>query len=100
MSLDRYKAWRVVLGSTHPGVDHNKTFNPMVKSAIVRTTLSLALSWSWSVHHLDVKNAFLHGTLTENVYCSQLYGFVDSTHLGMVCKLNKSLYVVKQTCYA
>jgi hypothetical protein len=44
------------------------------------------------VHQLDVKNAFLHGTLFETVYCSQLAGFVDPSHLQLVC----SLYVLKQ----
>jgi hypothetical protein len=44
---------------------------------------------------LDIKNTFLHGTLTEMVYCSQP-GFVDSTHLVMVCKLNRSFYGIKQ----
>ncbi|WVZ62858.1 hypothetical protein U9M48_012552, partial [Paspalum notatum var. saurae] len=55
-----------------------------------------ALSRSWPVHQLDVKNAFLHGTLTETVYCSQPAGFVDPSRLEMVCRLNKSLYRLKQ----
>jgi hypothetical protein len=48
------------------------------------------------VHQLDVKNAFLHGTLTETVYCSQPAGFVDSSCPDMVCRLNKSRYDLKQ----
>ena len=68
----------------------------MVKPATVRTVLVLALSRSWPVHQLDVKNAFLHGTLLETVYCSQPAGFVDSSRPDMVCRLNKSLYGLKQ----
>jgi hypothetical protein len=48
------------------------------------------------VHQLDVKNAFLHGTLTETIYCSQPTGFVDSSCPDMVYRLNKSLYGLKQ----
>jgi hypothetical protein len=47
------------------------------------------------VHQLDVKNAFLHGTLLEVVYCNQLIEFVVRTHPD-VCRLNKSLYRLKQ----
>jgi hypothetical protein len=43
-----------------------------------------------------MKNAFLHGTPTKTVYCTQSIGFVDPTHPDMVCKLNKSLYGLKQ----
>jgi hypothetical protein len=96
-TLERYKARWVLRGFTHrPGVDYDETFSPVVKSAIVRTVLSLALTHGWPVNQLDVKNAFLHGILTETVYCSQPTGFVDSSRPDMVCRLNKSLYGLKQ----
>ena len=69
-SLDRYKARWVLRGFTQrPDIDYDKTFSPVVKPATVRVVLSLALSQHWPIHQLDVKNAFLHGTLTETVYC-------------------------------
>ena len=77
-------------------MDYDETFSPVVKPATVRTVVSLALSRSWPVHQLDVKNAFFHGTLSETVYCSQPAGFVDSSRPDMVCWLNKSLYGLKQ----
>jgi hypothetical protein len=90
-SLDRYKACWVLQGFTQrPGLDYNKTFSPVVKPATVRTVLTLAVSRGWSVHQLDVKNAFLHGTLSETIYCSQPASFVDPAHPQPVCWLNKS----------
>ena len=96
-SLDRYKARWVLRGFTQrPGLDYDETFSPVVKPVTVRVILSLALSQNWPIHQLDVKNAFLHGTLTETVYCVQPSGFVDSSRPDMVCRLNKSLYGLKQ----
>jgi hypothetical protein len=68
----------------------------VVKPATVCTVLSLAVSRSWPVHQLDVKNVFLHGTLSETVYCSQPTGFIDPAQPDYVCLPNKSLYGLKQ----
>jgi len=96
-TLERYKARWVLRGSTQrPNVDYDETFSPVVKPAIVRTVLLLALTRGWPVHKLDVKNAFLQGVLTKTVYCSQPAEFVDSSRPDMVCRLNKSLYGLKQ----
>jgi hypothetical protein len=73
-SLDCYKArWVLRCFTQRPVVDFDETFNPIVKFAkfaTVRAVLSLSLSRDWVIHQLDVKNAFLHDTLTETVYCS------------------------------
>jgi hypothetical protein len=77
-TLEWYKVHWVLHSFTQRlGVDYDETFNPVVKLATVRTVLFLIVSRSWPVHQLDVKNAFLHGTLSMTVYCSQLMGFVD-----------------------
>jgi hypothetical protein len=54
--------------------------------------LSLAISNSWPVHQLDVKNAFLHATLSKTIYCSQPSRFVDPVQPDHICLLNKSFY--------
>jgi hypothetical protein len=63
-SPNRYKACWVLWGFTQCSkVDYDKTFSPVVKPTTVHTMLTLAVSRGWSVHQLDVKNAFLHVTL-------------------------------------
>jgi hypothetical protein len=49
----------------------------MVNPTTVHTVLSLAVSHSWPIHQLDVKNVFLHSTLSETIYYSQPTEFVD-----------------------
>jgi hypothetical protein len=80
-SLDRYKTRWVLWGFTQrPRVDYDETFCPVVKPATVRIVLTLAVNRGWPMHQLDVKNVFLHGTLSETVYCSQPTSFVDPAH--------------------
>jgi len=69
-------------------------------SPLVHTVLSLALSRNWPIHQLDVKNAFLHGHLSETVYSVQPTAFEDPVHPSFVCRLNRSLYGLKQASCA
>jgi hypothetical protein len=88
------------LGSSrlHPAarINYDETFSPVVKPATVHTVLFLVISHFCPVHQLDVKNTFLHGTLSESFYCSQPMGFVDPTQHDWVYRLNQSLYGIKQ----
>ncbi|VVA40491.1 PREDICTED: Retrovirus-related Pol poly from, partial [Prunus dulcis] len=69
---------------------------PVVRHTTVRLVLSIAAMNQWKLRQLDVKNAFLHGDLEEEVFMKQPPGFEDSTHPQFVCKLKKSLYGLKQ----
>ena len=93
----RHKA-RLVAKGFHQqyDIDFDETFSPMVKPLTVRLILSLVVSLNWPLRQLDVKNAFLHGTLKKEVYMTQPQGYVDPTHLTHVCKLLKSMYGLKQ----
>jgi hypothetical protein len=100
-TLDHYKARWVLRGFIQrPGVDYDETFSLVVKPATVRTVLATAVSRDWPIQQLDVKNAFLHGTLSETVFCCQPTGFADPAHPDLVCRLRKSLYGLKQALQA
>ena len=62
-----------------------------------RLLLSMAAMCSWPFFQLDIKNAFLHGDLAEEVYMEQPPGFVAQGESGLVCRLRRSLYGLKQS---
>ena len=78
------------------GIDYEETFIPVARMATARAVRAVAAPKNWSLHHMDVKNAFLHGDLQEDVYMMQPLGFQDVQHPNFVCKLKKALYGLKQ----
>ena len=78
------------------GIDYNETYSlvAMLKSA--RIILSIAAYFDYEIWQMDVKTAFLHGNLTEDVYMIQPERFVDLTSTSKVCKLKRSIYGLRQ----
>ena len=95
-AVQRYKARLVCRGfSQKEGVDFNETFSPVARFDTIRAVLSVAVSENLELAQFDVKTAFLNGLLEEEIYMDQPEGFQDDT--DRVCKLEKSLYGLKQS---
>ena len=96
--VDRLKVRLVAKGYTQVyGSDYGDTFSPVAKIASVRLLLSMAAMCSWPLYQLDIKNVFLHGDLAKEVYMEQPLGFVAQGESGLVCRLRRSLYDLKQS---
>ena len=78
------------------GIDYEEVFAPVARIETIRLLISLAASYGWEIHHLDVKTAFLHGELKETVYVTQPEGFEVKGSEKRVYKLRKALYGLKQ----
>ena len=98
-SVARYKARLVARGYTQAyGIDYNKTFAPVAKLNTIQILIALAALSDWKLFQFDVKNAFLHGELEEEVYMAPPLGyFLKKNNTSDVCHLRKSIYGLKQS---
>nr|GEX02848.1 ribonuclease H-like domain-containing protein [Tanacetum cinerariifolium] len=78
------------------GIDIEESFALVARMEAIRIFLAYAAHKSFTVFQMDVKTAFLHGTLKEDVYVCQPKGFIDANHPSHVYKLKKALYGLKQ----
>lgn len=100
-SLQKYKAKLVAKSFQQtPGLDYFETFTLVIKPSTIRIILTLVVTNSWDIQQVDVNNAFLNYTLSEEVYMKQPMGLEDSSNTSYVCKLNKALYGLKQASSA
>jgi hypothetical protein len=96
-NITRYKARLMVKGYVQrAGIDFDEVFAPVARLESVRFILAIAAHYGWTVHHLDVKSAFLNGDLVEEVYVEQPPRFVVRGKEGRVYKLHKALYGLRQ----
>ena len=93
--VSRFKARLVAKGySQKSGVDYTETFSPTVRYDSVRALIALTAAKNWNIKQFDVKTAFLHGDLKEEIYLEPPEG--ANIPDGFVCLLQKSLYGLKQ----
>jgi hypothetical protein len=96
-NITRHKARLVAKGYVQrAGVDFDEVFAPVARMESVRFLLAIAAHHGWTVHHLDVKSAFLNGDLAEEVYVEQLPGYAVRGKERKVYRLHKALYGLRQ----
>lgn len=96
---ERKKAGFVAKGFTQQaGLDYEETFSPIAKLVTVKTLLAVVTHKCWHLHQLDINKAFLHSELDEGVYMLMPKGYKQQGENSeqVVCKLNKSIYRLKQ----
>jgi len=97
VEVDKFKARLVANGYAQQyGVDYTEVFAPVAKMNIVRMIIALATQRNWPIYQLDVKSAFLHVELSEDVFVEQPKGYEQKEGRHKVYKLHKTLYGLKQ----
>ena len=97
-SAVRFKAQVLAKGyAQREGIDCNEVFSPIVKHSSIRVMLAFVAQFDLELVQLDVKTAFLHRDLDEEIYMSQPDGYQVTGKEKWVVKLKKSLYGLKQS---
>jgi hypothetical protein len=97
----KHKACVVVKGYVQqPGIDFDEVFAPMAQLETVRMLLAYTANKGWAVHHMDVKSTFLNEDLQEEVFVTQLPGFIIDGAEHKVLRLSKALYGLRQAPHA
>jgi hypothetical protein len=95
--VNRHKARLVAKGYTQrEGIDYDETFAPTTKYMIVKLLLAYAINNDFHVSALDVENAYLNAKVDKDIFMNQPEGAIDGEQPNYVCKLEKSLYGLKQ----
>ena len=97
-SIHRYKTRLVAHGfSQIYGIDYKETFSPVVRLNSIHIIVTLAVNQGWSLHQLDVSNAFLYGDPIECGFMEQPLGYVVQGETTQVCHLYRAMYGLKQS---
>ncbi|KAL0455123.1 UNVERIFIED_CONTAM: Retrovirus-related Pol polyprotein from transposon RE2 [Sesamum latifolium] len=92
-----FKARLVAKGYTQrPGVDIEETYSPMTMAKSIRILLAIAAWYDYEIWQMDVKTAFLNGFVEKEIFMDQPEGFTTVGEEQKVCRLQRSIYGLKQ----
>ncbi|GKE66884.1 retrotransposon protein, putative, ty1-copia subclass [Tanacetum coccineum] len=92
-----YKDRLVAVGFTRTYmIDYEETFSPVADIRAIRILIAIAAYYDYEIWQMDVKTAFLNGRLDEDIYMVQIEGYVNPKYPNCVCKLQRSIYGLKQ----
>jgi len=98
-TIDSFKAQLMTKGFTQTEeLDYFETFSLVVKLTTIHILLALTIASDWFIHQLDVDNTSPNGELHEKIYVKSPHG-ISLPPANLVCKLNKSLYSLKQASH-
>ncbi|GKC12810.1 retrotransposon protein, putative, ty1-copia subclass [Tanacetum coccineum] len=90
-SMKDNQVWRLV-----NFLKMEETFSLVADIRAIRILIAIAAFYDYKIWQIDVKTAFLNGYLDEDIYMVQPEGFIDPKHPRKVCKLQRSIYGLKQ----
>ena len=99
--VETFKARLVAKGYTQKtGIDYEETFSLITMLKSIRILLAIAAYYDYEIWQIDVKTTFLNGNLEEDIHMEQPEWFAFAKDPNLVCKLKRSIYVLKQTFYS
>jgi Reverse transcriptase (RNA-dependent DNA polymerase) len=97
-TIERYKVRLVAKCYTQIyGIDYQEIFAPVAKMNTARIIFSIAVNQNWTLYQLNVRNVFLQRMLDEEIYMTLPSGYKKECDAIVICKLNKSIYGLKQS---
>jgi len=79
------------------GIDNNEIFSLIIKHTSIRMLLTVVAQFNLELEKMDVKTAFLHSELKEEIYMKQPESYIQEGQENKACLITKSLYGLKQS---